>query len=436
MILHESAMSKSKSMAISVAPSEFHPWNNPILKLIYGILYDWSYFHLLFPLVLIGECALGVLVVQYISYTEIDWIAYMQEVGGFLSGERDYANLHGDTGPLVYPAGFVYLYSALYYITDYGNNVRLGQYIFLGIYLLLVAIVLSIYRRIRVVPPWFVLTMGLSKRVHSIFMLRLFNDGPCILLLYTSIYYLLRKKYTMSAILFSLALSVKMNILLFAPALFLIYLARIGLVKTFILGCIVLFIQIILALPFLLHAPASYFKGAFNFSRQFEFTWTVNLKMMPLSWFQSVILSRILLILHVSGLIILVSRHFSVASLFRRSSSPKTPRSTLPNVKVIYLLFSSNFIGIIFARSLHYQFYVWYFHTLPFLFYITEFPIWQKLVYMLGIEYCWNVFPATPLSSTLLLVIHGRLLFSLLWGKLAFGENMDKNSNAVDKKHR
>ncbi len=37
--------------------------------------------------------------------TEIDWIAYMQEVGGFLSGERDYALLRGDTGPLVYPAG-------------------------------------------------------------------------------------------------------------------------------------------------------------------------------------------------------------------------------------------------------------------------------------------------------------------------------------------
>jgi len=50
--------------------------------------------------------------------TEIDWIAYMQEVAGFLSGDWDYANLRGDTGPLVYPAGFVYIYSALYYITD------------------------------------------------------------------------------------------------------------------------------------------------------------------------------------------------------------------------------------------------------------------------------------------------------------------------------
>lgn len=43
--------------------------------------------------------------------TEIDWVAYMQEVKGFLDGERNYLNLRGDTGPLVYPAGFVYAYS-------------------------------------------------------------------------------------------------------------------------------------------------------------------------------------------------------------------------------------------------------------------------------------------------------------------------------------
>lgn len=33
--------------------------------------------------------------------TEIDWKAYMQEVEGFLNGERDYTKLKGDTGPLV-----------------------------------------------------------------------------------------------------------------------------------------------------------------------------------------------------------------------------------------------------------------------------------------------------------------------------------------------
>ena len=33
--------------------------------------------------------------------TEIDWVAYMQEVEGVLNGTFDYSQLRGDTGPLV-----------------------------------------------------------------------------------------------------------------------------------------------------------------------------------------------------------------------------------------------------------------------------------------------------------------------------------------------
>lgn len=33
--------------------------------------------------------------------TKIDWDAYMQQVDMFLSGERDYSKIEGETGPLV-----------------------------------------------------------------------------------------------------------------------------------------------------------------------------------------------------------------------------------------------------------------------------------------------------------------------------------------------
>lgn len=82
--------------------------------------------------------------------TEIDWTTYMQQVSLFLSGERDYSNLKGDTGPLVYPAGHVYIYSGLYYLTDGGRNIKVAQCIFMLLYLGTLAVVMQCYRLAKV----------------------------------------------------------------------------------------------------------------------------------------------------------------------------------------------------------------------------------------------------------------------------------------------
>lgn len=51
----------------------------------------------------------------------------MQEVKGFLHGERNYLEMYGNTGPLVYPAGFVYIFSFLYWITNEGSDILTGN---------------------------------------------------------------------------------------------------------------------------------------------------------------------------------------------------------------------------------------------------------------------------------------------------------------------
>ena len=73
---------------------------------------------------------------------------------------------------------------------------------------------------------------------------------------------------------------------------------------------------------------------------------------------------------------------------------------------IIITIFTSNFIGICFARTLHYQFYSWYFHTLPFLLWHCrdQLSIWMRLVILITIEISFNVFPATSWSSILLQV--------------------------------
>ena len=47
-----------------------------------------------------------------------------------------------------YPAGFVYIFSGLYYITELGTNIKLAQYIFAGLYIATLLVVFDIYKRV------------------------------------------------------------------------------------------------------------------------------------------------------------------------------------------------------------------------------------------------------------------------------------------------
>lgn len=102
----------------------------------------------------------------------------------------------------------------------------------------------------------------------------------------------------------------------------------------------------------------------------------------------------------------------SVPCFCRAHLLPPGPRQ-LSAPFVVITIFVSNFIGVVFARTLHYQFYSWYFHTIPYM-------IWHSLHYsgseeniaavslgfliMATIELCFNVYPATWWSSLLLQV--------------------------------
>ncbi|KAF9361534.1 dolichyl-P-Man:Man(5)GlcNAc(2)-PP-dolichol alpha-1,3-mannosyltransferase [Mortierella sp. AD094] len=364
----------------------------------------------------------------YVEYhTEIDWIAYMQEVSGYLNGETDYMKLRGDTGPLVYPAGFVYIYSVMYYVTDLGKNILKGQWIFMGLYLLNLGVVFTIYSKDKTIPPYVLIPLCLSKRLHSIYVLRLFNDPVAMFFLFAATLAFLHKRWTLSSTLFSLAISVKMNILLFFPAFgFLIWQTQ-GVFGTIAQLVVMLLIQILLSLPFTLHHPESYLRKAFEFSRVFQYKWTVNWKFLDEKTFLSEDLAKLLLAGHLvvlfafvflrwsrseGGIVPVVLRGFT-ASRSMLSIHAQYMRSS----HVLTLLFTSNFIGIVFARSLHYQFYSWYYMTLPYLLWQTRLPIVVRFLLLGAIEWSWNVFPATAESSGVLAASHLVILAGLWIGK-------------------
>src|SRR6056297_1809696 len=147
--------------------------------------------------------------------TEIDWVAYMQEVEGYEQGETDYTKLRGDTGPLVYPAGFVHIFLWLKNVT--GGEIFPAQIIFGILYLLTQLVVMAIYIQSKSLPPLGLVLLCLSRRLHSIFVLRLFNDCWAMFFAYLGVFLLQCRRVPAAIFLFSVAVSIKMNVLLFAP---------------------------------------------------------------------------------------------------------------------------------------------------------------------------------------------------------------------------
>uniref|UniRef100_A0A8B9N4G3 Dol-P-Man:Man(5)GlcNAc(2)-PP-Dol alpha-1,3-mannosyltransferase n=1 Tax=Accipiter nisus TaxID=211598 RepID=A0A8B9N4G3_9AVES len=388
-------------------------------------LLEPSYTPLVAACLCLAEGGVNLWVIRRVPYTEIDWKAYMEEVEGFANGTLDYTQLKGDTGPLVYPAGFVYIFLGLYYATGRGTDIRLAQYLFAGLYLLNLLLVFRIYCRTNKVPPYvFFFMCCASYRIHSIFVLRLFNDPVAMAILFLAINLFLEEHWSWGCLLFSLAVSVKMNILLFAPGLLFLLLQRFGLLGCIPKLCICALLQIVLGLPFLLVNPMGYLTRSFDLGRQFQFKWTVNWRFLPEEVFQNRAFHAMLLLAHLAGLGLFALHRWhrskeSILTLLKDPAERKHASPPLSVNKIVYVLFSSNFLGICCSRSLHYQFYVWYFHTLPYLLWCTpttKLAHMPKVLLLGVIELCWNTYPSTVCSSLSLHICHGLVLLQLWYG--------------------
>lgn len=343
------------------------------------------------------------------------------------------------------------------------------------------ALVLRLYIKCRKVPPYvLVISAFTSYRIHSIYVLRLFNDPVAILFLYIALNLFLDGEWTLGSAFYSLAVSVKMNILLFAPALLALYITASGVQGAIKQLSVCAGFQLLLGSPFLLSFPWQYIKGSFDLGRVFEHKWTVNYRFLPRPVFEHPIFHLALLLLHLGLLIYFAKPTYQYMQNYTRlrqlqkqfqpqidarnaevvkvKSSKKKKEATggadeklsedqqkflksfeqglkssvgkgkdqvdkSPEVAekysvhfdqctqlVLLPLFFCNFLGIMCARSLHYQFYIWYFHTLPYLAWSTPYSTNLRFLILFLIEYCWNTYPSTNLSSVVLHVCHLSLL--------------------------
>jgi alpha-1,3-mannosyltransferase len=413
------------------------------------------------------EAILLELIIMKIPYTEIDYKTYMQQITQIEQGELNYDKISGDTGPIVYPGGYVFLYSWMKMLTNGIEYLKNGQQFFRLLYLMTLALTFLIYLQMngrnRVKPIVFYFLV-ISKRLHSIYVLRLFNDcfttffmlGTILLLQlaanfkkgsyenenkterrYMGLYANLLTFLAVDC--YMLGLSVKMNALLYLPGLLIIvyFLNDENLLKT--LGMLVfgVFIFIGVNFQFLCNGEEirnSFLKNAFDFKRQFMYKWSVNWKFVDEEVFLSEMFHKFLLALHIITLLTFIFAKWltfkmtgkSLYQLLVNDGLLRFYQNTLnqgncviftdeSGYNIAKIMMLSNITGVLFARSLHYQFLSWYYYSLPFLVFDSVANIYVGVVLLLLHEWAWNVYPSTSVSSfigvSVLLVVLGAQLF-------------------------
>lgn len=178
--------------------------------------------------------------------------------------------------------------------------------------------------------------------------------------------------------------------------------------------------QVILAFPFLRHNWFHYVLKAFELNRVFTYMWTVNWKFLPEDVFVSKQLALGLLGAHVFFLALFLQKHFHILGTFRAVlRKPFAIYEPFPirSEVVVTSLFTINFVGIAFARTLHYQFYAWFYPTLPYLLWKTNMPLLFKVKSLMVAEFAFNAYPSTAASSVVLQLMNVFLLISLYFSE-------------------
>ena len=172
----------------------------------------------------------------------------------------------------------------------------------MGVYILNLLTVLKLYQSSDKGTTIFIWPLLiLSKRIHSIFILRMFNDCIAVWIGYISILCFMKYKWRIGCLFYSLSVSIKMNMLLYAPGLLLVLLIACGVQETIVCLSICATIQLILGYPFLSTYPLSYISRSFDLGREFMYEWTVNFKCVPEEMFRHKIFSVVLLVATVAG---------------------------------------------------------------------------------------------------------------------------------------
>ena len=126
---------------------------------------------------------------------------------------------------------------------------------------------------------------------------------------------------TINYLICSLAVSVKMNILLFSPALLIAFIVTQGVIGAIKQVSTCALIQLLVGYPFLSTYPLEYLKGSFDIGRVFLYEWTVNWRFLPEEIFIHRGFHAILLTAHIVTLLLMVRKWWSMLKSYHQNKN-------------------------------------------------------------------------------------------------------------------
>ena len=310
------------------------------------------------------------------SYEDLDFSCYMEQSARIAEGETDYTQISSKNGLLVYPAVNSYINLFIYkFVTAKGVYYQPAQvlggmaylvWIFCMVRIAQLAFKETPQRANIVLLHWFTF-VSLNIAVEQ-----LFNDAFWVMFWLLAILQFQESRNLLGVFFFSLGLGVKMSAALYIPAIYLITSRSQGIIRGTCYLVLIVVSQIVLAYPFIEEYPSEYISSAFNLNRDFVSRVSFNWNIIADEYSHSNIFKRGLLILHLVFLIFfLFSRWLNIKKMIRDlgvwpvrlcdSNSIASPYF----VAEVFIIW--NFIGLVWARGIHYQFVSWYLFSLPFL---------------------------------------------------------------------
>ncbi|EGC34695.1 hypothetical protein DICPUDRAFT_153070 [Dictyostelium purpureum] len=321
----------------------------------------------------------------------------------------DYSHYMHYHGPNTYPAGFTYLYTFLYYISNRGNCLQIFQAIWAILEFINFILIKRICSKLKI-PIFLSILPIISNRLHLYNVRIVINDFPSTFLIHIAILLFISKRFKLFSIIYSLTVSLKLHTIFYSPAILFIFFNSLTLNETIYYLSIMAIIQILLGLPFLLVNPVAYISNAYDLSRTLLWEKTRNFKFVGRILYDMKLFNLLLILALVLTIIVFIMKYQNIINQLKKLENIKIVKklkvNDIKNFKyydsvsmelimnrIFTLSFISiNFFAIVWARGLYTPFMCWYFYTLPIILYFSEFSNTFIILYWISHEVLYRAF--------------------------------------------